>query len=147
MTNWWLDELSHKERETILSVYNPIGNSFANLISGNIIATTEELISLLYDIAGWLNSHEHVELCITKAKSLINTNTTAINIHLLHDSEIISYYKHRLYIGLEPTITACEDKIKIADEAAQEFMLDYQEQLSFAREGNIDISSDDGAYL
>ncbi|WJV68317.1 hypothetical protein PCO86_07940 [Pectobacteriaceae bacterium CE70] len=86
MTNWWLDELSHKERETILSVYNPIGNSFANLISGNIISTTEELISLLYDIAGWLNSYEHVELCITKAKSLINTNTTAINIHLLHGS-------------------------------------------------------------
>ncbi|WP_151909630.1 hypothetical protein [Aeromonas salmonicida] len=150
MTSWWLDELSYKERETILSVYNPIGNSSDNLIHGDVISTTEEPISLLYGIAGWLNSHEHIELCIklyTKAKSLINANTTAINVHLLHNSEIISYHKHRLHIGLEPTITACEDQIKIADEAAHEFMLDYQEQLNFARERNIDISLDNGAVL
>ncbi|MFM5140880.1 hypothetical protein [Aeromonas rivipollensis] len=45
MTSWWLDELSYKERETILSVYNPIGNSSDNLINGDVISTTEEPIS------------------------------------------------------------------------------------------------------
>jgi len=59
LTDWWLNEISKKERETILAIYNPMGSSSNNLIEGDISWTTEEPISLIYGIASWLKEKEH----------------------------------------------------------------------------------------
>ncbi|MEH8175059.1 hypothetical protein [Aeromonas veronii] len=145
LTDWWLNEISKKERETILAIYNPMGSSSNNLIEGDISWTTEEPISLIYGIASWLKEKEHLELSMklfSKAKSLIKTGTSALNIHFLYHSEIKIYYRHRDFIGLDPTITACEQQIKIAEKAAQEFVIENFQQLDFAMKRQLAVSQE-----
>ena len=127
LENWWNHELSSKERDTIIRFYNPMGSSSKDLIEGDISWTSEEPISLIYGIASWLNSYENLGLCMKiflKAKSLTTENTQAKIIHFLHGNEIKIYYRHRDRIGLEPTIAACEQQIKISDKVAIEFIND-----------------------
>ncbi|MFQ2228812.1 hypothetical protein ACK32Z_18155 [Aeromonas hydrophila] len=145
LTDWWLNEISKKERETILAIYNPMCSSSSNLIEGDISWTTEEPISLIYGIASWLKEKEHLELSMklfSKAKSLIKTDTSALNIHFLYYNEIKIYYRHRDFIGLEPTITACEQQIKIAEKAAQEFVVENLQQLDFAMKRKLAVSQE-----
>ncbi|MEZ6975983.1 MULTISPECIES: hypothetical protein [unclassified Aeromonas] len=128
LTDWWLNELSHEDRGIILANYNPMGSSSELLTEGDISWTTEEPIPLLYGIASWLKDSEHLDLCMklfAKAKSLITPGTSALDIHFLHDSEIRVYYKNRHLIGLEPTITACDLQIRVADMSAKKLLIEY----------------------
>ena len=150
LTNWWLYELSHNERETIMGVYNPMGSSSKSLTEGSILLTSEEPISLIYGIASWLNNYEDLELCMklfSKAKSLITESVQAKNVHFLYGNEIKIYYKHRDIIGLEPTITACEQQIKISEEVAHEYISEYLQEMSLVKNKTLDFSRDYSGIL
>ncbi|MFM5630338.1 hypothetical protein [Aeromonas veronii] len=128
LSDWWLNELSQIERDIILNIYNPMGYSSKNLIVGDIISTSETRVNLISGIASWLKDYENLELAkklFTKAENLIDSKTSTLDIHFLYHNEIKIFYKHRIKIGIEPTINSCEKQIRISVKSAKALISEY----------------------
>ncbi|MDX7764601.1 hypothetical protein Q7I15_05695 [Aeromonas veronii] len=128
LSDWWQNEITTAEKEIILTTYNPMGSSPNEIIEANICFSSGSAVQLVGSIASWLNKIEHIELAkklFVKAENLINSRTPILDVHFLFQNEIITYYKHREVIGLEPSITSCNKQISISKKASRILISEY----------------------
>lgn len=125
LQDWWLNELTENERNLILE-------KAPGIIEGNISSTSRTVVSLLTGMVGMFAKPQEVRFSgyklIQKIESLIDSNTSALDIHFLYSTKVEFSYKDRdtRENGLEYAIEACNQQIEFASKAANAFKKSYK---------------------
>jgi tetratricopeptide (TPR) repeat protein len=137
LSDWWLNELSEKDRAKILKAYSPAGSTSNSnyLVAGTILShSSETAIGLLTLITSFLSqTATHRKLAIRVLNKAINIGETLIE-NMISDDTLLELhfaymwlikinYKDRdsRKIALADAISACEKQIAIATYAASAF--------------------------
>jgi hypothetical protein len=120
LQDWWLNELTVDEQNTILSVYKPRGGGENSLIKGKISYSSGTAIGLLSVMSSWFTKPEHRKIrfkIITKAEKLVSGNTRILDLHFMYQLKIQAYYRNRDNdeIALSSAIEACKQQISISE--------------------------------
>jgi len=133
LEQWWLNELSDEEREIILNTYSPLGSN-SSIIEGEILSSSQTQLHFFWGLIGWFIKPElrHIAYkLIAKAETLINDQSSPLDIHFLYGAKLDVYYKERDLRpnGLELATHACEQQIENAPSAANAFRKRYGSDL------------------
>lgn len=138
LEEWWLTTFTEKERDYIESVFQPMGLSVGfgtrsnskPLTEGKINYSSGSAAGLLHSLAGWFNNPHDRQLArkiVQKAEELAQGGSDILDLHFALQQEIEIYYRDRNTdpTALKKSISACEQQIKIAQEAAKAFLKEY----------------------
>lgn len=129
LEEWWLNELSEEDRQSMQERFKPFGPSTNALISGNIMSNSQSVVSFLSVLSGWFSKSEDRHIAykiLRKAKTLLNAHTDVLDIHFLYQSMIQIYYMDRASAeAIENAIDACRLQISIAPEVSKAFRKEY----------------------
>ena len=130
LADWWTNTFTEKEREYIVSVFNPLGDTGDSLIKGEITWTSQSVVSLLGNLSQWFKKENDKTIgfrLIKKAEELITPTTDILDVHFLYLNKIQLYYRFRddeenLLIAIE----ACKQQIEISPESKKAFKKEYK---------------------
>lgn len=133
LQDWWLNDLTSDERNTILAVYQPMtfgGGSGNSLIDGNVSRSGGTAIGLLWMLAGWFKKPEHRTIgykIIKKAERMVCSDTKILDLHFLYQTKMEVYYRNRNNdeFALPLAIEACKQQIAISEKAKIAFLEEY----------------------
>jgi hypothetical protein len=133
LTDWWLATFTEKEREKIVSTFQPLGLSPDPLIVGDITHASGTAAGLLSALSGWFRKREYKSIAcriIEKAEELA-PQAEILERHFLYQAKIQTYYPFRDEddFSLLRAIEACEQQIKMSLEAAKAFREKYRGEL------------------
>lgn len=135
LEDWWLSEFSEEERNHIEEVFQPMGSEPGSkpLTKGDLSYSSQNAAGLLHALAGWFNKPGERELArkiIAKATELAQAGDDVLDLHFSLQQRMEIYYRERETDpnALEEAIKACEDQIKIAPQAAKQFLKEYPGQ-------------------
>lgn len=132
LQDWWLHAFTQEERSHIESVFHPLGTDPKRkpLTEGKIEYSSQNAAGLLHALAGWFNNPQDRHIAhkiIEKANELAQSGSDALTLHFTLQQEIDIYYRERNNdpAALGKAIKACEEQIRIAPQAAQQFLQKY----------------------
>ncbi|MCU8361431.1 hypothetical protein M2G65_22690, partial [Vibrio vulnificus] len=129
LEDWWLNELTDEERQTILSTHSSMGNE-GSIIDGEIVSSSQTQLHFFWGLVSWFNKPHlrHIAYkLISKAETIVDAQSDPIDIHFLYSAKLEVCYKDRdsRPNGLELAIEACEQQIEYAPLAAKAFSQKY----------------------
>jgi len=130
LQEWWQSALTQEERNTILSIYKPLGFGENALINGKIYSTSQTVVGLLRGLSSWFKKPEYRQICykiIKKAEELASDKTPVLDLHFLYSSKIQIYYQNRDKdpFALSLAIEACKQQIGISEKAKRAFLKEF----------------------
>jgi hypothetical protein len=131
LQEWWLNELTTDEQNTILPVFQPpIGFGENSLIEGNFYGSSETPMGFLSGLSVWFKKPEHREIgykIIKQAEKLRSGKNKIMDLHFLYQAKMQIYYRNRDYddFALPLAIEACEQQIAISKHAKQAFLREF----------------------
>ncbi len=130
--DWWIGNFNEKERELIISTFQPLGGSGNELIEGEIYSSSGSAKSLLSSLAGWFKKEEQRTIAyriIEKAEEVAE-KASVIDKHFLYQTKIEIYYRFRDIddFAMAKAIEGCEQQINIAQEVSEAFKKKYPEE-------------------
>lgn len=135
LEDWWLSEFSEEERNRIEEVFKPMGSDPGSkpLTEGDLSYSSQNAAGLLHALAGWFNKPGERELAkkiIAKATELAQAGSDVLDLHFSLQQRMEIYYRERETDpnALDEAIRACQDQIKIAPQAAKQFLKEYPNQ-------------------
>ncbi len=138
LEQWWLTELSDRERDRIESVFQPLGSSdllttgrisSGSLTTGDINYSTQTAVGLLSSLAGWFQKPDDRAIArkILKKALEMAANAPVLDVHFLLQQAIQTFYKDRDNPdSLEAAVNACKKAIELAPKAAKAFKSAYR---------------------
>jgi tetratricopeptide (TPR) repeat protein len=126
LTDWWESNFTEDEREYILRMFQPFGSGSNSLLEGEIISTSQTVVSLLYSLSGWFRKKENRTIAyrfIEKAEELVDETTEVLDLHFLYQHKLELYYRNRDNdeFALDEAIKACNQQIELAPKAKVAF--------------------------
>lgn len=136
--DWWLNELTPKDRDLINKAYQPMGGG--SLTEGKILQSSQTLVGFYSGLISWFSKPDTRYLAyifIKKAESAIDAGTKILDIHFLYQSKLEIYYKDRDAHpdALDYALTACEQQISYAEQAAEEFSKQFSDDFLPSHKG------------
>lgn len=135
LEDWWLNTFSDDERSHIEDVFHPMGAdpSSRPLTEGKLSYSSQNAAGLLHALAGWFNKpgdREIAKKIIAKATELAENGDDILDLHFSLQQRMEIYYRERDSDpkALDEAIRACEDQIKVAPQAARQFLKEYPNQ-------------------
>lgn len=125
LSEWWLSSFTEEERSLIKSIYAPLAaGSGISLVTGDILMTSQTVLSFLTDLASWFAKDEERWIAYRifyKAEDLIDAKTDPLDLHFLYHRKIKILYKDREKAGLDATIEACTQQIALSQKSSAAF--------------------------
>jgi len=135
LEDWWLSEFSEEERSHIEEVFQPMGSEpgSKSLTEGELSYSSQNAAGLLHALAGWFNKpgdREIAKKIIAKATELAQDGNDVLDLHFSLQQKMEIYYREREADpkAMDEAIKACEDQIRIAPQAARQFLKEYPGQ-------------------
>jgi hypothetical protein len=130
LQDWWLNELTKEERDTILSIYQPFGFSKNSLTEGKISYTDQTAIGLLTGLLSWFKKPEYQKISqkiIKKVESMSTKSGSVMDKHFFLSTKIQTLYRNRNSddSALPNAIEACKEQISISGMAKRSFLREY----------------------
>jgi DNA-directed RNA polymerase subunit RPC12/RpoP len=130
LQDWWFNELTKEERDTILSIYQPFGFSKNSLIEGKISYTDQTAIGLLTGLLSWFKKPEYQKISskiIKKVDSMSSKTGSVMDKHFFLSTKIQTLYRNRDAndSDLSAAIEACKEQISISANAKRAFLKEY----------------------
>jgi len=137
LQEWWLNALSSEERDTIISLYRPLGLSPDSLIHGKITSSDQSVVAFLSNLSAWVKKPEYRKIgykLIEKAESSLSNRTPIMDRHFLYQVKMEIYYRNRDMddFALSSAIEACNQQIALSTKAKQSFVKQWGELPSHA---------------
>lgn len=133
LSSWWIEELSHGEREYLESVFKPMGALSARpLTEGRIMSSSQSSAALLTGLAGWVDDKGYRDLrgrIVEKATALaVDGKDDVESLHFALQEQIRYWYRRRNddEQSLGKAIDACEQQIAIAPAVAKYMRRKYR---------------------
>jgi hypothetical protein len=130
LTDWWLNELTPEERQTIITVYNPLGFDKRSLYQGKIAFSSQTTTGFLTGLLSWFQKPKYQKISAKIIKRLNSIPKKSMSIedeHFFYQMKIESYYRNRENdeTALASAIEACKQQISIAPAAKRAFLRKY----------------------
>jgi hypothetical protein len=130
LQNWWVKDLTPQERNTILSLYQPIGLSKNSLIEGNISYSGQTATAFLTGLLSWFKKPEYQQISskiIKQIDALSMKKGSVMDRHFFLTTKIQIHYRNRdtEESALPAAIEACKELISISSSAKRAFLRDY----------------------
>lgn len=127
LQNWWLNTLTADERNTLLTLFKPLGFSSDSLNHGKIRSSSQSVVSYLSNLSGWVKKPEYRKIgykLIEKAESSVSNRTPIMDRHFLYQAKLELYYRNRDIddFALTSAIDACKQQIALSTKAKQAFL-------------------------
>lgn len=125
LSDWWSGAFSNPEKEKIVAI-------FPNVISGNIISTSQHPSLYLSNMVGWFKAEEdrHIAYKLIEKAEALSKDAPILDAHFVYQAKIEIYYRFRDVdnFALEKSIEACRQQIGISNKAADAFREEYNDQ-------------------
>jgi hypothetical protein len=127
LQEWWLNTLSAEDRNTLISLYKPLGLSSDSLTHGKITSSNQSAVAFLSNLFGWVKQPEYRKIgykLIEKAESSLSNRTPIMDRHFLYQAKMEIYYRNRDMddFALSSAIEACKQQIALSTKAKQAFL-------------------------
>lgn len=137
LQEWWLNVLSSEERNTLISLYKPLGLNPDSLTHGKISSSDQSVVAFLSNLTGWVKQPEYRKIgynLIEKAESSLSNKTPIMDRHFLYQTKMEIYYRNRDVddSALTSAIEACKQQIALATKAKQAFLKEWGQLPSHA---------------
>jgi len=132
LQDWWLNTLTADERNTLLTIYKPLGFSSDSLNHGKIKSSSQSVVSYLSNLSGWVKKPEYRKIgykLIEKAEDSVSNRTPVVDRHFLYQAKLELYYRNREIdnFALPYAIEACKQQIALSTKAKQAFLNEFDE--------------------
>jgi hypothetical protein len=134
LEEWWENEFTVEEKETILKLYELPPSENLNDYSKNLLTelqiseTSESRLQFVSNMATWFNKPESFILArkiLEKADEFITETQNILDIHFHYQHKIEIFYRNReTGDALYKAIEACEQQISISDDSVNAFKID-----------------------
>jgi hypothetical protein len=130
LKDWWLNELTPEERQTIITVYNPFGFDKRSLYQGKIEFSTQTTTGFLTGLLSWFRKPEYQTISVKIIKRLNSIPKKSMSIedeHFFYQMQIETYYRNRESdkTALASAVEACKQQISISSAAKRTFLSKY----------------------
>jgi hypothetical protein len=130
LQEWWQNSFLDEERNTILSLYSPMGLKPDSLIHGKIQSSNQTVVAFLSQLSSWFKKPENRKIgykIIEKAESLVSEKTPILDKHFLYQAKLDIYYRNRETddFALSIAMEACNQQIEISLDAKKAFLKEY----------------------
>jgi hypothetical protein len=134
LQNWWMNDLTDEERNTIISIYQPFGLNKNSLIEGKITYSSQTAIAFLTGLLTWFKKPEYQKISskiIKKIESLSIKSASVLDKHFFYHAKIGTFYRNRNTdeSALSGAIEACKQQISISGKAKKAFLREYPRSL------------------
>ena len=129
LTEWWLNELTEAERNTIRNTFKPIMRE--RLIDeGHIESSSQSKLAFLGVLAEWFKKKEYYHIAkkiLNEGEKIYSQNKNALDLHYFCLSAIRVYYANREgdEDALNRAIEYCERQISIAPKVKKALKKEY----------------------
>ena len=136
LEDWWLNELTSKERKIIEKKYTPISSdtSSCSLTKGKVAwSSNNSKLAFLTGIASFLNKPEDYTLSkkiLKYAERFISETKDILCTHFYYQNCIQIHYKNRdkEINALSEAIEACKKQISISEESKKAFQREFRKK-------------------
>jgi hypothetical protein len=149
LDNWWNNEFTKEEQNTIENVFKPLGSSgeLHGILTHGNIDFAKSKFDLLLVLLGWFRKPEYFQIAkkiIKLADTLIEYEKNILDIHLYFFHKIQCYYRSRdVYPeALDLAIQACLDQIKISPVVVLEFKKDIKLHGNHSADPNSEVGAE-----
>ena len=134
LSDWWLHELTPEERQTIITIYNPLGFSKKSLCEGKISWSSQTTMGFLTGLLSWFQKPEYHSISakiINRLNRIPKKSMPIEDEHFFYQTQIETYYRNRENdkTAFASAIEACKQQISISEEAKTMFLRKYHAPL------------------
>lgn len=134
LTDWWLNELTPEERQTIITVYQPFGSDKKSFVEGKITYSSQTTTGFLTGLLSWFKKPEYQTISakiINRMNRIPKKSMPIEDEHFFYQTQIEAYYRNRENdkTALASAIEACKQQISMSEEAKKMFLRKYHAPL------------------
>lgn len=130
LTDWWLNEFSEKERQTIKGIYHPLGaDPRENLLEKGNRSSSQSKLQFLSCLASWFTKCEHYEIgkkILAEGEKCVASTGRILDLHFFYSDGFKVHYPNRDKDdnALSIAIDYCKRSIALAPQAKIAFRTD-----------------------